>query len=243
MVMNASRTLLGLTLGLSLLANVAPAAQPPDASRGFFARLGRTILNPNARDRPVADPAAAPSMADAEFADVPDWFRVATPDRSSPLRVVKGRLSATRERALADARKAVDHEVARWLRPEVNGGWQAPKATVEALIRRTHVEPIARRAGMPALDDYPVVYVAGYELNLEPNARASLVAAYQQDLVARRLGLLGSLLALLLIALAAFSTYVRADEATKGYYTNRLRMLTLAGLGAAGYVFYRCVAS
>ena len=55
----------------------------------------------------------------------------------------------------------------------------------------------------------------------------------------RRLGFLGSLLALVLIALSALSAYIRADEATKGYYTNRLRLAAAAGLGVAGVAAYR----
>ena len=53
---------------------------------------------------------------------------------------------------------------------------------------------------------------------------------------------LGGALAFVLICLAAVSGYIRADEATKGYYTNRLRMLAAAGVGAAGVVIYRMVA-
>ena len=48
--------------------------------------------------------------------------------------------------------------------------------------------------------------------------------------------------AFVLVCLAAVSGYIRADEATKGYYTNRLRMLAAAGVGAAGVVIYQMVA-
>ena len=62
------------------------------------------------------------------------------------------------------------------------------------------------------------------------------------QLVHRRLVVLGGSLAFVLICLAAVSGYIRADEATKGYYTNRLRMLAAAGVGAAGVVIYQMVA-
>ena len=55
----------------------------------------------------------------------------------------------------------------------------------------------------------------------------------------RRLLLFGGGLFVLLTGLSAVSGYIRADEATKGYYTNRLRMLAAAGVGAAGVVAYR----
>ena len=53
---------------------------------------------------------------------------------------------------------------------------------------------------------------------------------------------LGGTLAFVLICLGAVSGYIRADEATKGYYTNRLRMLAAAGVGAAGVFIYQMVA-
>ncbi len=53
---------------------------------------------------------------------------------------------------------------------------------------------------------------------------------------------LGGSLGFVLICLAAISGYIRADEATKGYYTNRLRLLAAAGVGAAGVIVYRMVA-
>ena len=43
----------------------------------------------------------------------------------------------------------------------------------------------------------------------------------------------------MLACLAIFVTYVRADEATRGYFTNRLRLVALAAAGAAGYAVYR----
>jgi len=49
-------------------------------------------------------------------------------------------------------------------------------------------------------------------------------------------------LGFVLICLAAISGYIRTDEATKGYYTNRLRMLTAAGVGAAGVLIYQVLA-
>jgi hypothetical protein len=53
---------------------------------------------------------------------------------------------------------------------------------------------------------------------------------------------LGATLVFILICLAAVSGYIRADEATKGYYTNRLRMLAAAGVGASGVIIYHMVA-
>jgi len=53
--------------------------------------------------------------------------------------------------------------------------------------------------------------------------------------------LLGGGLAFLLTCLGVLSGYIRADEATKGYYTNRLRLLAAAGTGAAGMAIYHMI--
>ncbi len=45
----------------------------------------------------------------------------------------------------------------------------------------------------------------------------------------------------MLACLAAVSGYIRADEATKGYYTNWLRLASATGVGAAGVLIYQGV--
>ena len=64
---------------------------------------------------------------------------------------------------------------------------------------------------------------------------------YNHELVGRRLDQARRLAGFILICLAAVSGYIRADEATKGYYTNRLRMLAAAGVGAGGVLIYQMV--
>ena len=61
-----------------------------------------------------------------------------------------------------------------------------------------------------------------------------MVKAYHRELVEHRLASLGGALAFVLIGLAAISGYIRADEATKGYYTRRLQMLAAAASGRRG---------
>ncbi len=58
----------------------------------------------------------------------------------------------------------------------------------------------------------------------------------------KRLVPLGALLAFVLACLAAVSGYIKADEATKGYYTTRLRLAAAAGVGAAGVALFRMLA-
>ena len=90
--------------------------------------------------------------------------------------------------------------------------------------------------------NYGTLYLAELDGRLLAQRRAELVEAYNHELIHHRLMTLGGTLAFVLICLAAVSGYIRADEATKGYYTNRLRMLAAAGVGAAGVIIYRMVA-
>ena len=106
------------------------------------------------------------------------------------------------------------------------------------LIRARHIEPVLRDDLGPELDDYKVWYEAAYQADFSPALKAEILAAYDRDVVRARLGLLAGLGVFLLACLAALAGYIRADEATKGYYTNRLRLVAAAGVGAAGVVIY-----
>ena len=148
--------------------------------------------------------------------------------------VVKGDISATTERAEAEGRAALRAEAAEWLEPEVPRTWTVPTPLLQSLVVDTHNNPIDK--------PYGTMYVTEMKVNLSPERRDILVKAYHRELVQYRLASLGGALAFVLIGLGAVSGYIRADEATKGYYTRRLRMLAAAGVGAAGVILYRMVA-
>ncbi len=151
---------------------------------------------------------------------------------------IPGEIGATEDRARAEARKAVEARVATWLKPDVPASWKPPARLLQSLIVETKIEPhVSQRA-----KEYGPLYVATMTADLSPRHRAELVDAYNHELVKHRLLTLGGSLGFVLICLAAVSGYIRADEATKGYYTNRLRMLAAAGVGAAGVIAYKMVA-
>jgi hypothetical protein len=102
------------------------------------------------------------------------------------------------------------------------------------MILETKVKPIVK--------DYGTLYETELRVDVSPERRSDFVAAYHRHFVHGRLVLLGGTLAFLLTCLAAISGYIRADEATKGYYTNKLRLLAAAGVGAAGVLIYQMVA-
>jgi hypothetical protein len=149
----------------------------------------------------------------------------------SEVRFISGRLSATVERARDDARLQLEHEVTEWLTPEVPTQWKPPAHLVTRMIRKTDVHPIVRTWG--------TVYEATLETDFSSNARGAIVAAHEREVVARRLVTLGGSLGFVLVCLAALAGYIRADEATKGYYTHWLRAVAAAGVGASGVVIYQ----
>jgi len=153
----------------------------------------------------------------------------------SPKSTFTGRLSATRERAIADARRLMQDELANWLDPEVPRSWTPPAAMLNAMVVG---EPRVKSIEKP----YGEVFEATLTVDTSPQRRAALIEVYTRELVERRLISLGATLVFILICLAALSGYIRADESTKGYYTNRLRMLAAAGVGASGVILYHMVA-
>ena len=155
-------------------------------------------------------------------------------DSPSVEQTVTGQLSATVERAVADARHQLSDRITHWLDPEVPGSWSPPVRLVDAMIMG---EPSIKQIQK----DYGELFEATLTVDTSSARRNALIEVYNRQLVEQRMASLGGALAFVLICLAAVSGYVRADEATKGYYTNRLRLLSAAGVGAAGVIIYHMV--
>jgi hypothetical protein len=155
------------------------------------------------------------------------------PKALGALRSIAGRLSATEERARADARLQLEREVAEWLAPEVPTNWKAPGHLITGMIRKTEVHPIVKESPIGT------VYEATLEADFSSPCRSRIIAAHQREVVARRLAVLGGSLGFVLACLASLAGYIRADEATKGYYTAWLRTIAAASVGAAGAVLYQ----
>jgi hypothetical protein len=153
---------------------------------------------------------------------------------SSTIRSIAGRLSADVDRARDDARLQLEREVTEWLTPEVPTHWRPPAHLVTRMIRKTDIRPMVR--------DYGTVYEANLEADFSPNVRDAIRAAYRHELVARRLAILAGALGFVLVCLASVAGYIRADEATRGYYTHWLRAVAAAGVGASGVLIYQILA-
>ena len=192
---------------------------------------------------------------------VPVWFPksereeegLANPDTAGA-RVLIGQVSVTTERARLDLQNMVNREVVLWLAADVPMTWKAPVRLIDRMVQGSYVQTMTRSFGpkpgeiavedskaepLVGLDDFYTLYRAGQKLDFSEARRADFVESYRRDVASARMRRSGAVIAVILALLGATSLYVRADEATKGYYTNRLRMLATLGLGAAGAVAYR----
>ena len=147
------------------------------------------------------------------------------------IRQVAGRVSATEERARDDALRTLETEVVEWLGPLVPSSWHAPAPLLRDMIEETRVTPTEK--------DYGPVYTAVLDADFSESRRSFLIDSYRRDVGRDRTIKLGAAFGFLLACLAAVSGYIRADEATRGYYTYRLRLASAAAVGAAGVVLYR----
>jgi len=215
--------------------------------------LPQPPASPTLPERPLADASVQPALPPSPSAHSnPPGFpglvehpqapppppparpRQQPPNSVSPkeTRLLTGLISATEERAKDEARKQLEKEVTDWL--ELSGvprSWKPSTQQIDAMIIKTTVEPVVK--------DYGTLYVAKLRLDVSPEQRAIFIESYKCQLIHRRMVLLGGTLGFVLICLGAISGYIRADEVTKGYYTNRLRLLAAGGVGAAGVVIYQ----
>lgn len=158
------------------------------------------------------------------------------PAPTEPVLKVESDLMANADRALRNLRETIDERVADWLAEAgVARSWKAPGRLVEAMILG------APEVGLAESHDYGDLYRASVPVDFSMNRKALLVQEYQRTVKAKRIGQLGGVLAFALACLAVVAGYIRTDEATKGYYTNRLRLLAAAALGGAGVALYHWI--
>ncbi len=237
--------------------NSAAAPPPP---RGHRSKR-RSQANPTPAPKVVSLLAPDPASKVA-----PAWFPkgeweeegLARPDTSG-IRVLLGRLSVSVDRAKDDLRKTVNREIADWLAADVPMTWTPPQKLVDRMIQSTYVQTVLKSLGpkpgeitpdvastsslnvetLPELDDLHTLYRAGQKIDFSEARRSDFIERYHRDVASTRMRKMGTIGAVVLAALGLISLYIRTDEATKGYYTNRLRVLAAAGLGVAGTLAYR----
>jgi len=119
--------------------------------------------------------------------------------------------------------------------PGLARDWKVPARLARGMVRNVTVKPVPR--------DYGTMYEATLTVDASPRAKSEVSQAYRREGVVKRLLVLGGLLIFALVCLAALSGYIKVDEATKGYYTNRLRMVAAAAVGATGVLVYEFLRS
>lgn len=223
------------------------ATRPAPPPKGLFPPRGKRTPKGN------VVLTQAPASAPGPKLPPPAWFPKTELDEPSKIdefgfKVVVGRFSASEERAKQDLRLAVERAVTDWLAADVATSWKVPAKVLDGMVRDSYTQQITKNLiapdakptpETPELDGLYTLYRSGRKLDFSAGRKARIVAMYRQELANQRLQRLGGGLILALATLAIASGYIKADETTKGYYTNRLRLLAVAGLGAAGAVAYR----
>jgi hypothetical protein len=198
----------------------------------LFLIVGAIAVTTLMRELPA--PSVEPPPPPREIPPTPVFELPAPPpikDSAHDRRTVVGRLSADPTRAQTDVRLQLKREVADWLVPDVPRSWSVPDRLIEPMIRDTKIKAYEK--------DYGTVYEASQTVELFSHRREQIVAAYHREVVTHRLTILGGALGFVLACLALLAGYIQADEATQGYYTNRLRLLAAAGVGVAGILIYQ----
>ncbi len=151
-------------------------------------------------------------------------------DGASPTasgRIVRNLPSATPERAREDAWQALRSVVRDWLAPAgVPSHWSPKDELLRAMVHAGPIEVVEK--------DYGTIYIQPLTLDTSTTNRDRLLEAYERDLAGHRLARLAGVLAFVLTCLAAVAGYIHADEATRGYYTNTLRVSAVAAVAAVG---------
>ncbi len=143
--------------------------------------------------------------------------------------LVRGYPMSTPERAASEAREQAGKRIVDWLgRIGLPAGWNLPDNLFEQLAQPLSTEQIER--------DYGTVYVQTMRLDFSDQSRQQVLRAYETQLSHERLLQVGGLLAFVLACLGVFRSYIRLDEATKGYYTNVLRLGSTLVIAATGAV-------
>ena len=214
-----------------------------------------------AQAKKVVEPTTPPDWFPTSDLEVTDQ---APADPITGSRVIIGRLSASEDRARTDVRQIIERDVTTWLAADVPTSWKVPASVLDRMVQASYTQKVARKLigsdkpkgaegaeetegtettsaePSPAdLDGIYTLYRTGQRVDFSPQCKARIVRMYRQEVANQRLWKLGGGLVLALSTLAVVSSYIKADEATKGYYTRRLRVLAALGLGAGGAIAYR----
>ena len=111
------------------------------------------------------------------------------------------------------------------------GDWRLPVALVKReAIRQEYVETITRETELNSFQVYRVYY----QLELSPQVRKAVFTSWRNQIVEKRLWILGSLVGFVALVLGTTATYLRLDALTGGLYRRRLKLASVSLLIAGG---------
>lgn len=113
----------------------------------------------------------------------------------------------------------------------VRGNWSlAPDLVRERAVKETWFERISRSTGQNRF----YVYRAYQQVELSPEVRQAVWTSWRDQVVSRRLWILGGLLGFVTLMLGTAATYLRLDAVTGGNYRRRLKLASVSLLVAGG---------
>lgn len=207
--------------------------------------IAATILSLGLASTWIATHAQANDFdSDSESAS-PVWWNDSFDPNATPkpdangLFVVTGRVSLDDDEAKKDAFARLKTAVRLWTSDKFRSDWEMPDDLVRGLIRQTHIETRPVPPDSAVSKELSETKVAGYLVEFSQSSIQPLKLAHQRVVVTNRLWTMGSSLGGVLLLLLTMAGYIRADESTKGYFTNWLRFASFAaGAGGAGGLYY-----
>ena len=179
----------------------------------------------------VLTQASAPAEDTKSDAARPSWVKLSKEELPLHTDVIKTTPYATADEARA---QALEEAAIRALNfaaeaaPKLNQVWQVPSWFVaDHMLREPiYVEEVEWDFGATLAP----MHVAYVYLDLSPEKRELLLGKWREERMQRRVNQIGGGLGFVLVCLVTLVTYLRLDDATRGYYSRWL------GTGAAAIV-------
>jgi hypothetical protein len=152
---------------------------------------------------------------------------------SNPPWTVEGGPSPSRADAVDEALHQAQRKVATYLHSQNPSlDWVPPLDYIQARL----VKPPPWKEELQDIDvlgEKKPTYRVWMEVQVKPDDRLDMLHRGREHLAQQRMMMLGRLLGVLVVLLAAVAGYLRLDESTKGYYTGWLKLAAIGLVAAA----------
>ncbi|MCC7423831.1 MAG: hypothetical protein IT428_26500 [Planctomycetaceae bacterium] len=208
-----------------------PAAGTPEPIKeNRLKKAARNLVDKitGRKDDPLE--AAAPANA----SNLPEWTRTPVSTEGDKTLIV---LSSNEHPTLSEAEAEVRERAIRAINADFEKShpssrapfdWKVPEGAIR--FNRAHEEKVVHTVGNVTF----TMFRLHRQLEISDATREVAYGAWRQGLVASRLWGAGSVLATLALIVAAVSSYLRLDGATRGAYRTRLKLATVAIIVTGG---------